>query len=206
MTKIDMLNREGSSVGEVELNDAIFMNQINVPLMHQAIRVYLASLRRGTHSVKGRSDVSGGGKKPWRQKGTGRASFGSSRNPVWRGGGVAFGPVTRDHAISMPKKMRRAALLSALSSKLADGSIIVVDDLAMDTIKTKEIARIMNNLGAANALVVLNDEAYEAAMSLRNIPSYEAVPFDGMNVYNILYHDKLVITKEALAAIEEVYA
>lgn len=205
MTKIDMLNREGSSVGEIELNDAIFMNQINVPIMHQAVRVYLASLRRGTHSTKNRAAVSGGGKKPWRQKGTGRASFGSSRNPVWRGGGVAFGPTPRDYAIAMPKKMRRAALLSALSSKLADGNLIVIDELDFEAPKTKEMSRILANIGATNALVVLGEDALNAALSLRNIASVEAVPFGGMNTYNVLYHDKLVITKAALALIEEVY-
>ena len=205
MTKIDVLNREGSSVGDIELNDAIFMNQINVPIMHQAVRVYLASLRRGTHSTKNRAAVSGGGKKPWRQKGTGRASFGSSRNPVWRGGGVAFGPTPRDYSIAMPKKMRRAALLSALSSKLADGNLIIVDELDFEAPKTKEMARILANLGAANALVVLGDDAVNAALSLRNIAGCEAAPFDGMNTYNILYHDKLIITKAALALIEEVY-
>ena len=181
MTKIDMLNREGSSVGEIELNDAIFMNQINVPIMHQAVRVYLASLRRGTHNTKNRAAVAGGGKKPWRQKGTGRASFGSSRNPVWRGGGVVFGPTPRDYSIAMPKKMRRAALLSALSSKLADGDLIVIDELDFEAPKTKEMARILNNIGAANALVVLGEDALNAALSLRNIASVEAVPFDGMN-------------------------
>ena len=204
MTKIDMLNREGSSVGEIELNDAIFMNQINVPIMHQAVRVYLASLRRGTHNTKNRAAVAGGGKKPWRQKGTGRASFGSSRNPVWRGG-VVFGPTPRDYSIAMPKKMRRAALLSALSSKLADGDLIVIDELDFEAPKTKEMARILNNIGAANALVVLGEDALNAALSLRNIASVEAVPFDGMNTYNVLYHNKLVITKAALALIEEVY-
>ena len=205
MTKIDMLNREGSSVGEIELNDAIFMNQINVPIMHQAVRVYLASLRRGTHNTKNRAAVAGGGKKPWRQKGTGRASFGSSRNPVWRGGGVVFGPTPRDYSIAMPKKMRRAALLSALSSKLADGDLIVIDELDFEAPKTKEMARILNYIGAANALVVLGEDALNAALSLRNIASVEAVPFDGMNTYNVLYHNKLVITKAALALIEEVY-
>ena len=205
MTKIDMLNREGSSVGEIELNDAIFMNQINVPIMHQAVRVYLASLRRGTHNTKNRAAVAGGGKKPWRQKGTGRASFGSSRNPVWRGGGVVFGPTPRDYSIAMPKKMRRAALLSALSSKLADGDLIVIDELDFEAPKTKEMARILNNIGAANALVVLGEDALNAVLTLRNIASVEAVPFDGMNTYNVLYHNKLVITKAALALIEEVY-
>ena len=205
MTKIDMLNREGSSVGEIELNDAIFMNQINVPIMHQAVRVYLASLRRGTHSTKNRAAVSGGGKKPWRQKGTGRARFGSSRNPVWRGGGVAFGPTPRDYSIAMPKKMRRAALLSALSSKLADGNLIVIDELDFEAPKTKEMARILANISATNSLVVLGEDALNTALSLRNIAGCEAVPFDGMNTYNVLYHDKLVITKAALALIEEVY-
>lgn len=205
MTKIDVLNREGSASGKIELNDAIFMNQINVPIMHQAVRVYLASQRRGTHSVKNRAEVAGGGKKPWRQKGTGRASFGSSRNPVWRGGGVAFGPTPRDYSLNMPKKMRRAALLSALSAKLADNNLIIIDELDFDAPKTKEMVRILGNINATNALVVLGEDAMNAALSLRNLPGVEAVPFDGINTYNVLYHDKLVVTKEALALIEEVY-
>jgi len=206
MTKIDLLNREGSAVGEIELNDEIFMSQINVPIMHQAVRVYLNSQRRGTHAVKNRAAVSGGGKKPWRQKGLGRASFGSSRNPVWRGGGVAFGPVPHEHNISMPKKMRRAALCSALSSKLAEGKLIVVDELNFDAPKTKEMARIMKNFEAKSALLVLGESGANAAMSARNMVGVEAVPFTGMNTYNVLYHDKLVFTKEALASFEEVYA
>lgn len=205
MTKIDVLNREGSVSGEIEFNDAIFMNQINVPIMHQAIRVYLASQRRGTHSVKNRAEVAGGGKKPWRQKGVGRASFGSSRNPVWRGGGVAFGPTPRDYSLSMPKKMRRTALLSALSAKYADNNLIIIEELDFDTPKTKEMARILRNINAENALVVLDDDALNAALSLRNLPGVEAVPFDGINTYNVLCHDKLVITKGSLALIEEVY-
>ena len=206
MTKINVLNREGSSVGEIELNDAIFMNQINVPIMHQAVRVYLASQRRGTHSTKNRAAVSGGGKKPWRQKGTGRASFGSSRNPVWRGGGVAFGPVPHGHEISMPKKMRRAALFSALSSKLAEGKLIVVDELEFAAPKTKEMARVLGNLDARNALVVLGENSCNAALSARNMPGVCTVSHTGLNTYNVLYHDKLVLTKDALALFEEVYA
>ena len=206
MATVNVLNREGSPVGEIELNDAIFMSQINVPVMHQAVRVYLNSQRRGTHAVKNRAAVSGGGKKPWRQKGTGRASFGSSRNPVWRGGGVAFGPTVRSHDISMPKKMRRAALLSALSSKLAEGKLIVVDELEFDAPKTKEFARVMNNIEANNALVVLAANNDNGALSARNIAGIEAVRPDGLNTYNVLYHDKLVLTKDALAAFEEVYA
>lgn len=206
MTKINVLNREGSPVGEVELNDAIFMSQINVPIMHQAVRVYLNSQRRGTHSTKNRAAVRGGGKKPWRQKGTGRASFGSSRNPVWRGGGVAFGPVPHDHNISMPKKMRRAALFSALSSKLAEGKLIVVDELDFDAPKTKEMARILNNLEAKSALVVLGQDSCNAALSARNMPGVATAPHTGLNTYNVLYHDKLILTKDALALFEEVYA
>ena len=206
MATVNVLNREGSPVGEIELNDAIFMSQINVPVMHQAVRVYLNSQRRGTHAVKNRAAVSGGGKKPWRQKGTGRASFGSSRNPVWRGGGVAFGPTVRSHDISMPKKMRRAALLSALSSKLAEGKVIVLDELSFDAPKTKEFARVMNNIEANNALVVLAANNDNGALSARNIAGIEAVRPDGLNTYNVLYHDKLVLTKDALAAFEEVYA
>lgn len=205
MTKIDVLNREGSAIGEVELNDAIFMKKMNVPIMHQAVRVYLASQRRGTHCTKGRSEVAGGGKKPWRQKGTGRASFGSSRNPVWKGGGVAFGPTPRSHSINMPKKMRRAALLSAISSKFADGSLIILDELDFDAPKTKDMGSVLNKVGAANALVVLGGDAVNAALSIRNLLGMEAVPFDGMNTYNVLYHDKLIITKAALALVEEVY-
>ena len=206
MTKIDVLNREGSPVGEIELNDEIFMSQINVPIMHQAVRVYLNSQRRGTHSVKNRAAVAGGGRKPWRQKGTGRASFGSSRNPVWRGGGVAFGPTPHDHNITMPRKMRRAALYSALSSKLAKGNLVIVDELDFDAPKTKEMARVLANLNADRALLVLGESGLNAALAARNLPGIEAVPFTGVNTYNILYHDKLVLTKEALAAFEEVYA
>jgi len=206
MTKIDVLNREGSAVGEVELKDELFSARINVPLMHQAVRVYLASQRRGTHSVKKRGEVAGGGKKPWRQKGTGRASFGSSRNPVWRGGGVAFGPTPRDYAIAMPRKMRRAALFSALSSKLADNNLIVVDELNFDAPRTKEMARVLKNLSAENALLVLPPAADNALLSARNLPGVTAVAFDSINTYNVLYHHKVVLTKEALASFEEVYA
>lgn len=206
MAKIDLLNREGSAVGEIELSDAIFMSQINIPVMHQAVRVYLNSQRRGTHSVKNRAKVAGGGKKPWRQKGLGRASFGSSRNPVWRGGGVAFGPTPHSHNIEMPKKMRRAALYSALSSKLSEGKLVVVDELNFDAPKTKEMARVLANLEAKSALVVLAGGSENTALSARNMVGVEAVPFTGMNTYNVLYHDKLIFTKEALAAFEEVYA
>ncbi len=206
MTKVALYNKEGASVGEVELNDAIFNSQINVPVMHQAVRIYLNSQRSGTHSTKSRGMVSGGGRKPWRQKGTGRASFGSSRNPVWRGGGVAFGPSPRSYSMTMPKKMRRIALLSALSSKLADGNIVVVDELKFDKPKTSEMVQILSNLKASNALVVLEKANEFANLSARNIPCVNTAEYDSLNTYKILYNEKLVLTKEALASLEEVLA
>lgn len=205
MTNIDVLDREGKAVGQVELNDDIFMSQINVPVMHQAVRVYLASQRRGTHSAKTKGEVAGGGRKPWRQKGTGRASFGSSRNPVWRGGGVAFPPTPRDHSLTMPKRQRRLALFSALSSKLAEGDLIVLDELNFEAPKTQEMKRVLDNLGVASALLVLGDGDQNALLSARNLPGVGIVKYNGMNTYNVLYHQKLIITKEALAAFEEVY-
>lgn len=206
MTKVALYNKEGASVGEVELNDAIFNSQINIPVMHQAVQVYLNSQRSGTHSTKSRGMVSGGGKKPWRQKGTGRASFGSSRNPVWRGGGVAFGPTPRSYSIAMPKKMRRIALLSALSSKLADGNVVVVDELKFAQPKTAEMVQILNNLKAPNALVVLEKDNQFANLSARNIPSVNTAAYDSLDTYKVLYNEKLVLTKEALASLEEVLA
>ncbi len=204
MTNLAILNREGASVGEVELNEIIFNGPINVPVMHQAVRLYLASQRRGTHGVKTRAMVSGGGKKPWRQKGTGRARVGSSRNPVWRGGGVAFGPQTRSHSFVMPRKMRRLALLSSLSQKAQEGNIVVIDELTFEAPKTKEMFRVLANLKASNALLVLEDENSNARLSAGNIPGVSAVGADGVNTYNVLLHDKLVLTKEALASLEEV--
>ncbi len=204
MTTVSVYNKEGAQVGEVELNPAIFEKQINVPVMHQAVRVYLNSQRRGTHSTKTRAEVSGGGKKPWRQKGTGRSSFGSSRNPVWKGGGVAFGPSPRSHSIDMPKKMRRLALLSALSSKVQEGNLVVVDDLNFAAPKTKEMARVLANLQAGNALIVLEKENTAAALSARNIQGVNTAPVNGLNTYKVLYNDKLVLSKAALASLEEV--
>ena len=204
MSKVTLYDKEGQAVGEVELKAEIFENQINVPVMHQAVRVYLASQRRGTHDVKSRAEVSGGGKKPWRQKGTGRASFGSSRNPVWRKGGVAFGPTPRSHEITMPKKMRRLALLSALSSKAMDGDIVVVEDLQFDVPKTKELARVLANVKAPNALVVLEAHSENVMLSARNLPGVNTAPANGLNTYKVLYNQKLVLTCSSLASLEEV--
>ncbi|MCL1975296.1 MAG: 50S ribosomal protein L4, partial [Firmicutes bacterium] len=150
------------------------------------------------------AEVSGGGKKPWRQKGTGRASFGSSRNPVWRKGGVAFGPTPRSHEISMPKKMRRLALLSALSSKAMDGDIVVLEDLDLQAPKTKELVRILNNIKAPNALVVIEQDNTNAVLSARNLPKVSTAPASGLNTYKVLYNEKLVLTRSSLASLEEV--
>jgi large subunit ribosomal protein L4 len=204
MSTVTVLNKEGEAVGEVELKAEIFKSQINVPVMHQAVRVFLASQRRGTHDVKSRAEVSGGGKKPWRQKGTGRASFGSSRNPVWRKGGVAFGPTPRSHEIAMPKKMRRLALLSALSSKAMDGDIVVVDDLQFEAPKTKELVRVLNNIKAPNALVVLEQDNKNALLAARNLPGVNTASANGLNTYKVLYNQKLVLTRSSLASLEEV--
>jgi large subunit ribosomal protein L4 len=204
MSKVKVYDKEGQTVGEVELNAEIFENQINVPVMHQAVRIYLASRQRGTHDVKTRAEVSGGGKKPWRQKGTGRASFGSSRNPVWRTGGVAFGPTPRSHEITMPKKMRRLALLSALSSKAMDGDIVVVDDLYFEAPKTKELARVLTNIKAPNALVVLEQDNKNAILSARNLPDVTTSSATGLNTFKVLYNRKLVLTRSSLASLEEV--
>ena len=204
MTNVTVYNREGTSVGEIELNDAIFGVGINTGLMHQAVLVYLAAQRRGTHSTKTRGLVSGGGKKPWRQKGTGRARVGSSRNPVWRGGGVALGPQPRSYKIAMPKKMRRLALLSALSAKAQDGDIIVFDDLNFAAPKTKEMAKVLEAVSAQNSLLVLDKDNINAMLSARNLAGVMAATPTSLNTYIILLHDKLVLTKSALATLEEV--
>lgn len=204
MTNVTVYNREGASVGEIELNDAIFGVGINTGLMHQAVLVYLAAQRRGTHSTKTRGLVSGGGKKPWRQKGTGRARVGSSRNPIWRGGGVAFGPQPRSYKIAMPKKMRRSALLSALSAKAQDGDIIVFDDLNFAAPKTKEMAKVLAAVSAQNSLLVLDQDNINAMLSARNLAGVMAATPTSLNTYIILLHDKLVLTKSALATLEEV--
>lgn len=202
MTKIAVLNMEGNEVEQLELNDSVFNREINEGLMHQAVVLYLASLRRGTHAVKNRSAVSGGGKKPYRQKGTGHARAGSSRSPIWVGGGTVFGPTPRSYAFSMPRKQRRIALASALTAKMQAGDLIVVDKLEMAAPKTKDMVAVLAKLNAANALVVGAEE--NAVKSARNIVGIEPVAADGVNTYNVLNHGKVIITKDAVAHLEEV--
>ena len=204
MTQIDVLNMEGKKVGTTELNEAIFAAPVNVPLMHQATLVYLAALRSGTHSTKTRGLVRGGGKKPWRQKGTGRARVGSTRSPIWRGGGTVFGPSPRSYKINMPKKQRRAALLSALSQKAAEGNVIVLDKLQFAAPKTKDMVNVAKAIDIKNALVVVERGNENAILSSNNIPKIDAVEADGINTYTVLLREKLVITQDALSYLEEV--
>ncbi len=207
MPKVALYNINGEQVGEIELNDSVFGVPVHRSVMHDAVVAYLAGLRRGTHDTKTRAEVSGGGKKPWRQKGTGRARHGSIRSPIWRGGGIVFGPHPRDYSIRLPKKVRRLAIKSALSSKVEEGSIMVLDDLKMDQPKTKEMSRILNNLKIdKKALVVIAGNDENVVKSARNIPGVKPVSASWLNVYDILAHNTLVITKDAVTRVEEVLA
>ncbi|MND91333.1 50S ribosomal protein L4 [compost metagenome] len=207
MPKVALFNVSGSQVGEVELNDAVFGIEPNTHVLHEAVVMQRASLRFGTHKVKGRSEVRGGGRKPWKQKGTGRARQGSIRSPQWVGGGVVFGPTPRSYSYKLPKKVRRLAIKSALSSKVIDQDIIVLDALTLNAPKTKEFAAILNNLKVdRKALVVAPSYDDNVALSARNIPGVKFVAADGINVLDVLTHDKLIITKEAVQKVEEVLA
>lgn len=207
MPKVAVFNVSGSQVGEVELSDAIFGIQPNVHVLHSAVVLQQAAERQGTHKTKGRSEVRGGGRKPWKQKGTGRARQGSIRAPQWVGGGTVFGPTPRSYGFKLPKKVRRLAIKSALSSKVIDNEIIVLDQLTMAQPKTKEFSAILNNLKAdRKALVVTAEYNDNVALSARNIPGVKFVAADGINVLDVLAHDKLIITKEAVEKVQEVLA
>ena len=206
MAKVSVYNMEGKEVGTIDLNDAVFGVEVNEHLVHMAVVQQLANNRQGTQKAKTRSEVSGGGRKPWRQKGTGHARQGSTRAPQWTGGGVVFAPVPRDYSFKLNKKEKRAALKSALSSRVADGKLIVVDELKFDEIKTKNFKAVMDNLKVSKALVVLADNDEKVVMSARNIPTIKTALTNTINVYDILKGDTLVLTKDAVAKIEEVYA
>lgn len=205
MSKVALYNVEGKQVGEFELNDTVFGIEPNESVVHEAVVMQLASLRRGTVGVKNRALVSGGGKKPFKQKGTGRARAGSTRSPLWRHGGVVFGPQARSYAYTIPRKKRRLALKSVLSDKLANGNLIVVDDLKLANPKTKEMVRILNNLGVDRKALVVTD-CIDARLSARNIEGVLPMTADGINVYDVLNHDKMIVTQAAVRAIEEVLA
>ena len=206
MATVSVYNMEGNEVGTIELSDAVFGVDVNEHLVHMAVVAQLANKRQGTQKAKTRSEVSGGGRKPWRQKGTGHARQGSTRAPQWTGGGVVFAPVPRDYTIRLNKKEKRLALKSALTSRLQENKLIVVDELKFDEIKTKNFVNVMNNLDAEKALVVLNENDTNVVMSARNIPTVKTALTNTINVYDILKYNTLILTKDAVATIEEVYA
>ena len=206
MANVSVYNMEGKEVGTIELNDAVFGVEVNEHLVHMAVVQQLANKRQGTQKAKTRSEVSGGGRKPWRQKGTGHARQGSTRAPQWTGGGVVFAPVPRDYSFKLNKKEKRAALKSALTSKVQDQKLIVVDELKLDEIKTKNFAAVMKNLNAKKALVVLADNDEKVMASARNIADVQTALTNTINVYDIMKANNVVLTKDAVAKIEEVYA
>ena len=206
MAKISVINTDGKEVETLELSDKIFGVDINEAIVHKAVVATLANRRQGTQSALTRSEVRGGGKKPWRQKGTGHARQGSIRAPQWKGGGVVFAPVPRDYSQKMNKKEKRAALLSALSSRVADNKIFVIEDLKLDEIKTKKFAEVLKNLKVDKALVVLEEGNKNVQLSARNIPNVKTAGANTINVYDILKYNTLVLSKEVVAKIEEVYA
>ena len=206
MANVSVYNMEGNEVGTLELNDAVFGVEVNEHLVHLAVVAQLANKRQGTQKAKTRSEVSGGGRKPWRQKGTGHARQGSTRAPQWKGGGVVFAPTPRDYTIRLNKKEKRAALKSALTSRVQENKFIVVDELKFDEIKTKKFQNVLNNLKVSKALVVVGDDSTNAVKSARNIPAVKTAFVNTINVYDILKYNTVVATKTAVAAIEEVYA
>ena len=206
MENVSVFNMEGNEVGTMELNDAIFGAKVNEHLVHLAVVSQLANKRQGTQKAKTRSEVSGGGRKPWRQKGTGHARQGSTRAPQWTGGGMVFAPVPRDYTIRLNKKEKRAALKSVLTSKVQENKFIVVDELKFDEIKTKAMKNVLANLKADKALVILNDNDQNVVLSARNIEGVETALTNTINVFDLLKHNTVVVTKAAVETIEEVYA
>ena len=206
MAKVSVYNMEGKEVGNMDLNDAVFGVEINEHLVHMAVVQQLANNRQGTQKAKTRSEVSGGGRKPWRQKGTGHARQGSTRSPQWTGGGTVFAPVPRDYSFKLNKKEKRAALKSVLTSKVQENKFIVVDELKLDEIKTKKFQAVLNNLNVNKALVVLEDGNKNVEISAKNIPDVKTAHTNTINVYDILKYNTVIATKAVVAAIEEVYA
>ena len=206
MANVSVYNMEGKEVGTMELNDAVFGVEVKEHLVHMAVVAQLANKRQGTQKAKTRSEVSGGGRKPWRQKGTGHARQGSTRAPQWTGGGVVFAPTPRDYSIRLNKKEKRAALKSALTSRVNDNKFVVVDELKFDEIKTKNFKNVMDNLKVSKALVVLAENDQNTVLSARNLPEIKTSLVNTINVYDILKYNTVVATKAAVASIEEVYA
>ena len=206
MAKVSVYNMEGSQVGELELNDSVFGVEVNEHLVHMAVVQQLANNRQGTQSARTRGEVSGGGRKPWRQKGTGHARQGSTRSPQWTGGGVVFAPKPRDYSFKMNKKEKRLALKSALTSRVQEEKFVVLDELKLEDVKTKAMVKILNNLKVKKALVVMDNNDQNVVLSARNLPEVKTALTNTINVYDILKYDTVVTTKAAVAAMEEVYA
>ena len=206
MANVSVYNIEGKEVGKIDLSDAVFGVEVNEHLVHMAVVNQLANNRQGTQSAKTRSEVSGGGRKPWRQKGTGHARQGSTRSPQWTGGGVVFAPTPRDYSFKLNKKEKRAALKSALTSRVVENKFVVVDELKLDEIKTKKFVEVLKNLNVEKALVILNDMDEKVIASAANIPTVKTTQTNELNVFDVLKYDTVVVTKAAVATIEEVYA
>lgn len=206
MANVAVYNMDGKEVGKIDLKDEIFGIEVNEHVVHMAVVQYLANQRQGTQSAKTRAEVRGGGRKPWRQKGTGRARQGSTRSPQWTGGGVVFAPKPRDYSFKLNRKVKRLALQSALTSKVNENKIIVLDDLKLDNVKTKDMAKVLGNINAGKALIVMEGSNTNVMLSARNIPDVKTASVNTINVYDLLKYNTLVVTKEAVAKIEEVYA
>ncbi len=206
MSNVSVLNMEGKEVGTVELNDTVFGAEIKEHLVHQAVVLQLANNRQGTQKAKTRSEVRGGGRKPWRQKGTGHARQGSIRAPQWTGGGVVFAPTPRDYSFKMNKKEKRAALLSVLTSKVQEKNLIVLDELKLDQVKTKDMKKVLENLNVSNAILVVGKENENIVLSARNLPGVSTTTVNALNVYDLLKYNTVITTKASVASIEEVYA
>ena len=206
MANVAVMNMNGENVGSIELNDAVFGIEANEHVMHLAVVQYLANQRQGTQSAKTRAEVRGGGRKPWRQKGTGRARQGSTRSPQWTGGGVVFAPKPRDYSFKLNRKVKRLALQSALSCKVAENKMIVLDELTLNEIKTKEMVKVLENIKCGKALIVMDGSNKNVMLSARNIPDVKTASVNTINVYDLLKYNTLVVTKDAVAKIEEAYA
>ena len=206
MPSVALYNKKGEKVGDINLSDNVFGTEVNADVLHQVVVAQLANKRQGTQSAKTRSEVSGGGIKPWRQKGTGRARQGSIRAPQWIHGGVVFAPKPRDYRVSIPKSMRRVAMKSALSSKVKDNEIVVLENLEVEKPKTKEIVNMLNAFNAKKTLIVVAESNQNVYRSAKNIPGVKVIPANNLNVYDILKYEKFLVTKDAVSKIEEVYA
>ncbi len=206
MANVSVYNMEGKEVGKIDLSDAVFGVDVNEHLVHMAVVQHLANKRQGTQKAKTRGEVSGGGRKPWRQKGTGHARQGSTRSPQWKGGGVVFAPVPRDYSFKLNKKEKRAALKSALTSRVQEDKFLVLDELKFDEIKTKKFSEVLDNLKVSKAVVVLADEDKNVVLSARNIPGVITASINTINTYDIMKYSTVIATKDAVAKIEEVYA